>query len=104
MSQHAKEANGKDPRVSEEGLRVLREGLPIMRKLETRSSVAKQGLMFYEELVSKSERFSNGVESQVDLQGTLTTNDISTLESNVSFPDVSLDAGSNSGFPETDSM
>lgn len=53
MGQHAREANGKDDKIAAAGLKVLREGLPMMRNLGRRSSEAKQGLMFYEELINK---------------------------------------------------
>jgi len=55
MTQHAREANDKDPRVSRTGLTNLRRGLPWLRRLCRRSSVASQGLMFYEELVMKMD-------------------------------------------------
>jgi hypothetical protein len=53
MGQHAREANGKDDEIAAAGLKVLREGLPMMRNLGRRSSEAKQGLMFYEELINR---------------------------------------------------
>jgi hypothetical protein len=53
MVLHARQANSKDPATSKTGMRNLQSGLPWARKLGSRSSVAQQAQMFYEDLVKK---------------------------------------------------
>lgn len=53
MVLHARQANSADSATSRTGLRNLQRGLPWARKLGSRSSVAQQAQMFYEDLVKK---------------------------------------------------
>ncbi|KAL3471040.1 fungal-specific transcription factor domain-containing protein [Aspergillus californicus] len=55
MGQHARRANSRTPAERDTGLDSLRSGLPVLRKLCDRSSVAVQGAEFYEHLIQKLE-------------------------------------------------
>ncbi|KIX01382.1 uncharacterized protein Z518_09107 [Rhinocladiella mackenziei CBS 650.93] len=50
MCQHARESRDDDPDVAEQGLQNLRTSLPILERLSTRSSTAKQGFIFLKEV------------------------------------------------------
>jgi hypothetical protein len=75
MVLHARQANSADPATSRTGMRNLQRGLPWARKLGSRSSVAQQAQMFYEDLVKKINK--RGVHPAVaaNRQRTSTSND-----------------------------
>lgn len=64
MAQHARSSNSSDSSIALVGLENLRKGLPWLRRLCKRSSVASQGLVFYEELISK---FDSSAKSQLQV-------------------------------------
>lgn len=53
MGQHARQANSTESDVAAVGLQRLQTGLPLIKMLSARSSVAAQGSEFYEKLVEK---------------------------------------------------
>lgn len=81
MGQHARQANSKDREVASSGLQHLKRGIPWYRELAKRSSAATQGLMFYEELLRKSEAHVDPINDNEDVstEGPI---GLSTLESN----------------------
>ncbi|KAL2817060.1 fungal-specific transcription factor domain-containing protein [Aspergillus cavernicola] len=56
MGQQARRANSRSQSEREIGLNSLRSGLPVLRQLCDRSSVAVQGTEFYEHLIQRLER------------------------------------------------
>ncbi len=54
MGQHARQANSSDSVAAALGLQRLRAGLPLIKLLSERSSVADQGAVFYEKLVKRA--------------------------------------------------
>jgi hypothetical protein len=58
MGQYARQAKSRE--YSALALNSIRRYLPLMRSLINRSSVAKQSVVFYEQLVDKIERGSDG--------------------------------------------
>lgn len=96
MGQHARETNASATDIAASGLKHLQEGLPMMRKLGRRSSVARQGLLFYEELAKKRssdlEQNRQGQEARCDSSSTLIrTGPIAMLANSVNVDDIYWD-------------
>ncbi|OAL35122.1 hypothetical protein AYO20_05599 [Fonsecaea nubica] len=72
MVLHARQANSSDPATSRTGVRNLQRGLPWARKLGSRSSVAQQAQMFYEDLVKKMNKRSRTGRRPVSATATTT--------------------------------